>query len=208
MLHASTQVGPSREGAFGLILTLSDYPPCLMWYSLVSYCPALHSRCDGKKDCNIDGGSDEQNCLEFVCAAGSRKCADKIQCVDNSAICDGVTDCLDGSDELCKAACLQEPLEKKAIVKSCIEDSTKCFPVERFCDSVADCPVGTDEASSGCSCEGWGMVTYKTRDSKLCTFKDWDMDVNQTSAIDLDEEAFSTGERALVDKNAFGSNAF
>ncbi len=61
--------------------------------------------CNGRIDC-IDG-SDEKACEEVTCAAGSIKCADNLQCIKVWAICDGMTHCLDVSDELCTASCLQ-----------------------------------------------------------------------------------------------------
>ncbi len=93
----------------------------------------------------------------------SRKCADNLQCIEQNYVCDGVIDCLDGSDELCKAPCLTSQLGtlEKTIVRKCKEDTTKCIPVEKYCDRLADCPLGSDEIDSHCTCTDWKVDEFQ-----------------------------------------------
>ncbi len=136
-----------------------DFPHCVAW-------------CDGPRQCS--GGEDEQNCEEYSCAVGHRKCADNKQCIKEEAICDGIaTQCMDGSDELCTSPCLQSGVEGKTIIKRCTEGIARCFPIERFCDRVADCPVGSDEADSGCKCQDWGMQQCDIDNTELCIYAHW-----------------------------------
>ena len=106
----------------------------------------------------------------------SEKCADNIQCIDKYKICDGERDCLDGSDEMCKASCLQSPLgsASKTIVRRCIEDIETCIPLDKYCDKMADCSYGSDEAD--CSCADLDMHDCKVHGARLCMFKEWATD--------------------------------
>ncbi len=123
--------------------------------------------CDGHVDCT--DGSDEMDCDLFACPNTRRKCADNLQCIDNSHVCDDVVHCKDGSDELCDATCLNPPINYKAVVKTCSENGTICFPMSRFCDGVADCPEGSDE----CGCHGFKTETCQIGDRKLCIYRKW-----------------------------------
>ena len=134
-------------------------------------CIPLSSICDGEIRC-IDS-SDEQGCRAYTCLEDSRKCASNEECVEIQAVCDGQIDCQDASDEMCSASCLESPLDVSTIVRTCTEDSTRCFPVERYCDRMADCPLGSDESDAYCSCEDWNMYTCYIGGSALCIYKEW-----------------------------------
>ena len=134
--------------------------------------------CDGKTSCNDGSDEDGQLCRTWSCLNGTTKCADDIQCISNSEICDGFKDCRDRSDEMCKESCLKQPLYDKSIVRICLEDSTVCVPVERYCDRVADCPDGSDEAD--CSCEDWDMHKWRHEGINMCIYKQW---INNESLV-------------------------
>ncbi len=151
-----------------------DY--CVEWECLPGYgkchdVPQCVAWCDGRRQCS--NGVDENNCEVYDCVEGKQKCADNKQCVDEKDICDGSTQCLDGSDELCNAPCLQSPVVGKGIVKKCSEDIAKCFPFSQFCDRVGDCPLGSDEADSGCSCQDWDLQQCTIENVTLCIYPEW-----------------------------------
>ncbi|XP_073841369.1 serine protease nudel [Musca autumnalis] len=83
-------------------------------------------------------------------------------CLNTTQICDGTSNCHDGSDELSEKCRLLrnvcDPSEMKC------RTSNKCVPKTKFCDHVADCEDLTDEPTI-CSC-----FTYlrATDPSKIC----------------------------------------
>ena len=54
---------------------------------------------------------------DYSCASGYVKCANELQCIPESEICDDNDDCQDESDELCYDECLDGNLTTPAIVK-------------------------------------------------------------------------------------------
>ncbi|PVD25150.1 hypothetical protein C0Q70_15648 [Pomacea canaliculata] len=61
-----------------------------------SDCIPVEYRCDGTIDCR--DRSDEVGCSMFQCTGGEAKCDNGI-CVEQSQLCNGHNDCLDGWDE-------------------------------------------------------------------------------------------------------------
>ncbi|TNN86282.1 Low-density lipoprotein receptor-related protein 2 [Liparis tanakae] len=61
-----------------------------------SQCIPLSWRCDGRKDCH--NNVDEANCSQRSCATQLYRCGSG-ECVDTSLVCNGLTNCADGSDE-------------------------------------------------------------------------------------------------------------
>jgi hypothetical protein len=117
--------------------------------------------CDGEDDCG--DASDEQGCVEFMCADGS-------QSIPEAGRCDGFTDCADGSDELdcpnffacadgngaipeawqCDGGidCADGSDELDCPGFFACADGTGSIPEEWQCDGDLDCEDGSDEA--GC----------------------------------------------------------
>uniref|UniRef100_T1GBL2 EGF-like domain-containing protein n=1 Tax=Megaselia scalaris TaxID=36166 RepID=T1GBL2_MEGSC len=60
-------------------------------------CIPFHWRCNKVDDCG-DNSDEPDNCPEFLCSHGEFQCASK-KCIQPSMICDGVSQCRDGSDE-------------------------------------------------------------------------------------------------------------
>ncbi|XP_062549399.1 serine protease nudel [Armigeres subalbatus] len=76
------------------------------------------------------------------CPRGKVPCADGVQCVLSSHLCDSRVDCFDGSDET-HCSCLSR------------------LPEIRRCDGYVDCPLGEDEI--GCfSCDKFSFSCFNT----------------------------------------------
>ena len=96
------------------------------------------------------------------CNSGYTKCADNLQCINKTTICDvhGHINCKDLSDELCKdPSC--SATDEKSILRRCPGDPNVCIPVEQYCDGIAQCPHGGDETQSNCTCRDWGLTSCK-----------------------------------------------
>ncbi|XP_002730802.1 uncharacterized protein LOC100375853 [Saccoglossus kowalevskii] len=77
---------------------VDGYPACV-WGSYV--CDSVIDCISAKDEFQIQWGclkTDEQCKAEYP-ANGYFRCADNFLCVDNCHVCDGICDCLDGSDE-------------------------------------------------------------------------------------------------------------
>eukprot|EP01083_Nonionella_stella_P266060 900507_1 len=144
-------------------------------------CIDMDKRCNGELDCpNGEDESRTQNCSAvlaqkqcsdiqpnygykytdsvyywLVADNGAMFKCDNGQCIEWKYMCDGVIDCLDGSDEYPNFYRLHEwPFFKQCPYDRLIEcasdeilckKSGHCIPKTRVCDGVNDCPNGEDE---------------------------------------------------------------
>ena len=105
--------------------------------------------CDGLEECS--DGSDEENCFEKMfgltftttarttilqdsnpdCIEDKFRCGDG-SCLPSRLVCDGLTDCNDGSDE---SDCSQENKSTTSTTEKAINDVQKCTKEEFQCDN-------------------------------------------------------------------------
>ncbi|XP_044727187.1 prolow-density lipoprotein receptor-related protein 1 isoform X2 [Chrysoperla carnea] len=172
------------------------------------YCAAddtclKHSvKCNGIYDCS--DGMDEYKCPpgQFVpstntdedpfdihnygevCASHQFKCHSRTQCIQAIFRCDGVQDCVDGSDEVNCTSTTPNPTDEMETTKNSIleceypnhfcDNQTKCISVHSLCDDQPDCEDKSDEGfrcseqlclhrndcSHNCKNSPEGMVCY------------------------------------------------
>ncbi len=164
--------------------------------------------CDGSnwpaQGCRDGSDEDPTKCSQWDCNTGLEntlncesandcthtKCADNLQCLKRTAICDGKFDCKDRSDELCNDVCHAIPLKpwEEDIVKKCKEDMGRCVSVKQYCDGIAQCPDASDETQAGCTCEDWGLTSCTVKDTGYC------MNTNWVQKDSLNQSAFECGD--------------
>lgn len=106
--------------------------------------------CDGRIDC--DDASDESSelCTRTVCPINKFKCHYGA-CLDRSKKCNGIRECVDGSDE---RHCGRKTHSCGRNEFRCGDDTKllhrKCIPATNICDGVLNCEDGSDETSTIC----------------------------------------------------------
>ncbi|XP_078668957.1 uncharacterized protein LOC144910157 isoform X2 [Branchiostoma floridae x Branchiostoma belcheri] len=99
------------------------------------------------------------------CPDGQTQCGDG-ECIDDSLLCDGNSDCSDGYDEAdCDVGTTASPTtvtptppeEEEEVVPGCMYrcDGDKCLTAEHWCNGKPDCQNGADESN----CEFTGECT-------------------------------------------------
>lgn len=144
-----------------------------------SVCLSEAQLCDGKKDC--PEGDDEfcpgaclsigkcpswHSCYNWRCSSKTYwdlligfsiseefECQDRSSCLSRHLVCDGRSDCTDGSDEAdCPTAA---PRTSRSNVMKCrigskpCEDGKDCVLYSHVCDGEDDCADGSDELGCG-----------------------------------------------------------
>lgn len=121
--------------------------------------------CDGDYDCGQGDMSDEANCTHIEahtekpdifspCKEFMFKCADN-RCIPEWWKCDGVSDCVDNSDEI-GCSNTEKPTTSKPSIKPHVKCKAnefscggfdQCIPSSWTCDGNKDCSDGSDEAN-------------------------------------------------------------
>lgn len=106
-----------------------------------------HSRCiDRVCECEYRGNGSSCTSRKTGCAAGTFQCKSSGICISWFFVCDGRSDCEDGSDERCSISGKGSRCPAQAF--RCAR-SDVCVSRAVMCDGKRDCPRGEDEL--GCN---------------------------------------------------------
>lgn len=115
-------------------------------------CISSSARCDGRYDC--PRGDDEDKCEHYtphhemtVCSKEEFSCHKDNACIPYEMVCDGIKQCMDGSDEIfgCKE------VEKNCPVTGFLCKNKHCLTNRNWvCDGVDDCGDNSDEEQNCC----------------------------------------------------------
>jgi low density lipoprotein-related protein 2 len=103
-------------------------------------------RCDCKFDCT--NGEDEEECQ--ACSDALFRCPDELRSINLTSVCNGVSDCTHGADELPHVCSnLATTTERRYSQCTALEEfecsSGQCIPSNFKCDGFRHCNDGTDE---------------------------------------------------------------
>uniref|UniRef100_A0A3B4G0B8 Low-density lipoprotein receptor-related protein 4-like n=1 Tax=Pundamilia nyererei TaxID=303518 RepID=A0A3B4G0B8_9CICH len=150
-------------------------------------CVPLSWRCDGRKDCY--NGIDEEKCSQKICPSHLYQCGSG-ECVDTNLVCNGVTNCADGSDEgvncvqhscsspsapLCDHSCVSTPYGPKCYCAAgfrLMSRATHCVDIDECTTTphaVCNHICRNTRGSYSCHCH---PGFYLEPDHKSCKTKD------------------------------------
>ncbi len=121
------------------------------FHSIESNKLLLLPSCDHVNDCG--DASDELGCTYETCSSEQFTCGNGV-CISASSICDGYSDCLDGSDEV-ESLCSTPQPTCSPLHFMCT--SGECIDNHKVCDGKKDCSDESDEKGCGESC---GNLTF------------------------------------------------
>lgn len=99
-----------------------------------------------------------------------------MHCIPEANLCDGESDCADGSDESVEPGGPCEHLQCGANNFLC--DKTNCIPNSWVCDSHKDCKDGSDEDAQNCVKTPCKEHEFQCEMSKKCIPSVWKCDLS------------------------------